>query len=92
MAIGAFSLGAERCSVANCLEMDFSPMFFFSKYPEKVSPIWNLTLLLPPLIWLLFFLTLMLVILYFLYSTFIYKKMGLQKHLIWEEIILFPAR
>lgn len=42
VAMSRFLYSAERCSVGACLESSYLEYYFFSKYPEKVSPTWNL--------------------------------------------------
>ena len=92
MAIGRFVFSVERCSVTACISMDYSPYYFFSKYPERKDPIWNLVNLLSPLIWGLVVISIILVILMFKMSSFIYTKLGHRKSIMTEEMVLIPIR
>ena len=92
MAVGLFSFSESRCSIAVCLATHYSPFFFFSKFPEKVAPIWNLIHLFPPLVWLIVFISITMVTLMFYFSSYIYCKMGIEKNIIQEEITLVPIR
>ena len=42
MAIGNFIFDSRRCDVGLCLENSYGPVFYYSKFPEKIPPIWNL--------------------------------------------------
>ena len=92
LAIGNFLLDGARCGVAACLDMHYSPNFFLSKYPEKVTPIWNLIRLLPPEVWGFTLLSISSISIYFLTSSKVYARIGLKKKLKSEEIVLVPTR
>ena len=92
MAIGSFGFTEQRCSVTVCIATAYVPTHFFSKFPGRVSPIWNLAKLFPPLIWVLVFVSIILVTLMFQFSSYIYQKMGLRKSIISEEMVLIPLR
>ena len=77
----------------NCIANQYQPYYFFSKFPEKVSPIFNLVKLFTPLIWGLTFMSVLLAVFYFTFSSWIYSKLGLREHISGEEeILLYPFR
>ena len=92
LAVGVFALSPERCEVCQCIENDFNPRNFYTKYPAKVAPIWNLINLVPPDIWMYIFLSLFWVVIFFLISSKVYTKMGFRSYLGQEEILLVPIR
>ena len=92
MAIGSFMFDNGRCSVTICLAMDWAPDYLFSKYPDRVAPVWNLVNLFTPLLWGLVFVSIILVFLFFQLSTFLYSKMGFRNSIVSEEIVLIPIR
>ena len=92
MAVGTFGFTVQRCFVTVCIAMQHSQSHFFSKYPERVTPFWNLVQLFPPLIWGLVFASIILVLLMFKMSLFIYSKMGCEKSIISKEMVLIPIR
>ena len=92
MAVGLFSFIPARCHIALCIPVTYTPTTFYSKFPEKASPVWNLLYLFPPMIWGLTLLCIILVVITFLFSSFIYSKIGNRKSLILEEIVLVPTR
>ena len=92
MAIGWFAFDTRRCTDAACIETNFTPFYFFSKFPDKVTPIWNLIRLFPPLIWGLTFISIVLVAAFHFLASKIYAKMGLEKSLIHMEVKMMPTR
>lgn len=92
MALGGFGMNIDRCGVASCMEIGFFPTNFFSKYPGMQSPVWNLITLFPPLIWGLVLICLILMVMFFSISSKFYEKIGMEKYLIHEEILLVPIR
>ena len=92
MAIGNFGFSIERCMVTVCMENDINQFYFFSKYPERIAPTWNLIQLFPPSIWGLVFVSILMIVLFFHVSSWIYYQMGLEKDLFKEELVLVPVR
>ena len=92
LAIGDFAFGLSRCTTGLCLENGYGPMNFFTKYPPKSPPMWNLINLFPPLIWGYTFLSIFFILLFFIISTKLYSKIGLRENIITEEILLVPFR
>ena len=92
MAIGTFGFTVERCTVTVCIATQNTPYHFYSKYPERVAPTWNLVNLFPPFLWGLVFVSIILVISMFQFSTFLYSKMGFEKNIVSEEMVLIPIR
>ena len=85
-----FTIG--RCKYYACIANSYQPFYFFSKYPEKVSPIFNLVYLFSPLVWGLTFISLLVVVFLFTFSSWIYSKLGFREHISEEEILLYPFR
>ena len=81
-----------RCVDADtlCMDNSYQPMYFMSKYPEEVSPVWNIVRLFKPLIWGAVFFSLFLVIAFFAISSKTYQKMGFRNSLRTTEIQLAP--
>ena len=72
--------------------MIYESKYFFSKYPAKVAPMWNLTKLLSPFLWICTFVSIFVVFSYFVLSAKVYSIIGFKKDLKYEEIILMPFR
>ena len=87
-----FGFSQERCLIACCLEMQNSYDFFFSNYPGKVDPTWNLIYLFSPLIWGLVIGSILMTYFVFKISSNIYAYMGMSKSLFYEEMVLVPVR
>ena len=69
----------------------YSPEYWWSKYPEKRSPAWNLVNLFTPTLWMFTFISIISVSMFFLVSARIGASyFGLQTFR--EEIILSPFR
>ena len=81
-----------RGTVAVCAPgSQYLPYYWFSKYPEKRSPAWNLVNLFTPMSWMFTFLSILSVSMFFLVSARIGASyFGLQTFR--EEIILSPFR
>ena len=92
LAISVYGFTAQRCSVTVCIAIQQTQSNFYSKYPEREAPIWNLVNLFPPLIWGLVFASIILVLLMFKVSSFIYSKMGFGENIVSEEMVLIPFR
>ena len=86
-------LSFDRCKRYECIPNSYQPFYLFSKFPEKVSPIFNLVNLFTPLIWGLTFMSVLLAVFYFTFSSWIYSKLGFGEHISSEEeILLYPFR
>ena len=85
----------ELCSLATGQSQAFrlSPclaIFRLTKYPSKLSPTWNLVYLFPLNIWLIFLASITSVVVFFTFSSMVFKNLGLKTYN--EEIQLFPFR
>ena len=92
MAGALFFHSPERCQVTQCVEYSYMVIHFVTKFPGPTPSIWNLVRLFPFNIWILVLITLVAIILFFQGSYIFYKKIGQEKKLISEEIVLFPFR
>ena len=92
VAPGNYACYHGRGTVATCAPgRTYIPVYWFSKYPEKRSPTWNLVTLVDPISWMCTFLSIIFVSLFFLVSARIGASyFGLQTFR--EEIILSPFR
>ena len=82
----------ERSTVAICgPPTQYNPVYWFSKYPQEKSPIWNLLIIFDGFSWLMSFLSILLVTIFFLFSAKICSLyFGIQT--LSKEIILSPFR
>ena len=82
----------SRGKVAACAPgAIYFPQYWFSRYPDKVAPTWNLLYLFDPISWLLIFLSLIFVKIFFLIAARIGTSyFGIRTYN--EEIILSPFR
>ena len=92
LGVNIFIFDIPRCSVGYCIENNFQPFYFYSKYPEKLDPTWNLLRLFPPLIWAWTFASISATVIFFAVSAGVYKKMNMGYLLGEAEIGLFPFR
>ena len=82
-----------NCQNYECISNSYQPWYFFSKYPDEVSPIFNLVYLFTPLIWGLTFMSIFGMVFFFYFSSWVYSKLGYGKHISGNnEIILCPFR
>ena len=85
----AFTYG--RSKVALCPPaVAYQPYYFYSRYPQKTTMLWNLKNLLTPGSWFMYFLTIICIILCIKLSVYVGKKLGLNTFT--EEITLVPFR
>ena len=68
----------------------YQPFYFFSRYPQKTTKLWNLKNLLTPGSWLMYFMTIICILLFIKLSVYVGKKLGLNTFT--EEITLVPFR
>ena len=68
----------------------YYPYYFFTRYPQKITTLWNLKNLLTPGSWLMYFITIICIILYIKLSAYVGRILGLNT--ITEEITLVPFR
>ena len=82
----------ERGTVGVCSPGSlYLPMYWYSKYPEPKSPVWNLVNIFTPTSWMFTFLSIISVSIFFLVSARVGATyFGLQTYR--EEIILSPFR
>ena len=92
VAPGNYACYHGRGTVATCAPGTlYAPQSWFSKYPEKRSPMWNLVMLVDPISWLLTFLSILSVSMFFVVSARIGGRyFGVQTFR--EEIIISPFR
>ena len=83
---------AGRCEIAACLENSNLPTYFFTKYPGPIPPVWNLIRLFPNDIWILTFSSILAVASFFTFAFKFYSKIGMQKKMKTEEVVLVPFR
>ena len=69
----------------------YLPYYWFSKYPEKRSPAWNLVNIFTPMSWMFTVLSILSVTMFFLVSARIGAS-NFDLHTFREEIILSPFR
>ena len=91
-AIFGFACTYARSKVALCgHSIDFTPVHFLTRYPPRLSPIWNLTRLCPISVWYWVFASLAIVVGFFMVASVIYSAY-LDLKTFQQEIILFPFR
>ena len=87
----SFACTYGRSTVALCSSpIDSNPMYYLTRYPPALSPIWNLTRLCPITVWYWVFASLAAVVGFFIIASLVYLK--LNKKTKQQEIILFPFR
>ena len=80
-----------RSKVALCPPaLMYEPNYFFSRYPQKTTILWNLKNLLTPGSWLMYFMTIISIILFIKLSVYVGKNLDLNTFT--EEITLVPFR
>ena len=70
--------------------VQYEPYYWFTRYPEEKSKVWNLLNLFSPSSWIFIFISILSVVFFISLSTLFYKKAGVRT--LTEEIILFPYR
>ena len=86
-----FACTYARSTIAHCVVgTGYSIDRYWTKYPSKLSPTWNLIYLFPYNIWALFFVSIVGVTLFFNISGYVLKKMGVEPQK--TEIVLSPVR
>ena len=90
---GLFSLDVDQPAIGVAFSpgSSYLPVYYFSRYPDKVAPTWNLLKLFDTPSWILIFTSLISVTIFF----FIAAKIGTTYfgiRPIMEEIILSPFR
>ena len=89
--MAGFSCTYGRSKVALCPPAVFyEPFYFFSRYPQEITKLWNLKNLLSPTSWFAYFTTIVIVIFSLKLSSYVGKRLGLNT--ITEEIALVPFR
>ena len=68
----------------------YEPLYFFTRYPEEKTKLWNLKNLLTPASWFAYFITIFIVILCLKLCCFVGRTLGLNS--VTEEIALVPFR
>ena len=87
-----YSCYQGRGEVAICAPgVSYFPMYWFSRYPARVAPIWNIVKVFDPISWILISLSILFVSIFFFFSARIgTRHFGIQTFN--EEIILSPFR
>ena len=87
-----FGCYQSRGKVAVCAPgISYIPQYWFSRYPAKVAPTWNILKVFDPISWILIFLSILVVKIFFFISAKIGTScFGIQT--VNEEIILSPFR
>ena len=81
----------KHSKLVHCLPAkNYSPYYFFSRYPLEITKLWNLKNLLAPASWIAYFITIVIVITSLKLSCYVSKRLGLST--ITEEIALIPFR
>ena len=70
--------------------VSYQPFYFFSRYPQETTVLWNLKNLLTPGSWFMYFMTIICIILFLKLSVYVGRKLGLNT--VTEEITLVPFR
>ena len=90
MCVQGFLCIYGRSVQALCLPVGYNPFNWFTRFPHKESPILNLVKIFTPFVWLLVFISLILVVVFLKISCKIGQVHGLKSKPV--EILLFPAR
>ena len=90
MCVQGFNCIYGRSVQALCLPVGYNPFNWFTMYPDRVSPIFNLVKIFTPLVWLLSFASLILVVVFLKISCKIAKVYGLRANTV--DIVLCPER
>ena len=68
----------------------YMPWYIYTRYPAELSKMTTLMRIFTPLVWLLVFLSILIVVAFFKFGAYIGKKYGLRTAN--EEIALYPLR
>ena len=80
-----------RSKVALCPPaVAYYPLYFFSRYPQETTRLWNLKNLLTPALWFAYLMTIISIIICFKFFCHVGRKLGLKSGT--EEIVLVPFR
>ena len=91
LAVFGFAADNARIKVVHFLpSVSFGPKYFFTKYPDETTKMWNLLYLFTPTSWMWTFLSIASIAITLKIFSMIGTKLGLK--LISEEITLFPFR
>ena len=89
---GDYSCYHGRGTVAVCAPgSQYAPEYWWSKYPEQTSPVWNLVNIFTPMSWMCTFLSIVSVSIFFLVSARIGASF-FGVHTFTEQIVLSPFR
>ena len=70
--------------------VQYEPYYWFTRYPQETTKVWNLVYLFTPTSWMWTFISIFSVVLVMSCFTLVYKTLGIAART--EEIILFPYR
>ena len=88
---GRYSCSYGRSKVALCPPaVLYLSYYFFTRYPQKKTRLWNLKNLLAPASWFAYFITIIIVIIALKLSCYVGRKLGL--NIVTEAIALVPFR
>ena len=92
MSPGDYYCSLGRSTVGLCAPgFSYLPDYWFSRYPAKVAPTWNIVKVFDPVSWLLIFLSILFVSIFLFFSARIgTRHFGIRTVI--EEIILSPFR
>ena len=89
LAVLSFSCTYERMEVALCAPaVYYFPMFFFTRYPQETTKVWNLLNLLSPTSWIWTLSAILAIIIMLKCYTFIGSYLGCKSSV--QEITLVP--
>ena len=91
IAVPTFMCTYARSAIAICSHgTDYQPLHWLTRYPLQLSPTWNLIQLLPPQIWLLVLISIIMILISFFIFVKTYHKLHFKTEE--KEILLVPFR
>ena len=91
LAVFGFAVDLARIKVVHYLpSVTFMPKYFWTKYPDETTKMWNLLYLFTPTSWMWTFLSIVSIVITLKIFSMIGTRLGL--NLLTEEITLFPFR
>ena len=91
MAVYGFSCTYGRMEVVNCpLTISYQPFYFFSRYPQETTKLWNLLKLLTPTSWILSFAAIISSVIMLKFLTLVGTYLGCDTSV--QDVTLVPFR
>ena len=91
LAVFDFAVSLGRIKVAHFLPaVSYQPLYWWTRYPQETTKMWNLIYLFTPTSWMWTFLSIASIVVTFKIFSMIGTRLGL--NLISEEITLYPFR